>query len=233
MDNIEMMQPGQQVMGPQAMEPQPQVMNRTSELQQLELNNEMIPMTNRALQAHLINDLVQGIKTLANKKTYYTRNSRSDVTWKQYQKWEAQQLATLSNKSEAAIATGIGGYNVIQRRFDNMNINLKRGTKSNYLCGTETCKERGLRIKSALYKLSTFSPESLGNIGVGNFVANAGNWATRGITRGLVGAPASNAAMPNGTMTPQAPGAAPKKRFWLFGGKRTRRKRTRRNRTRR
>jgi len=91
-------------------------------------------------------------------------------------KADMEKLRKLDGKVRKSILNGIIGYNVAQRRFDNLNPLLTREEKSKYPCGSVTCKKRGKKIKNALIELSKFDEHSLGEIGVGGFMVSTGNY---------------------------------------------------------
>ena len=91
-------------------------------------------------------------------------------------KADMEKLRKLDGKARKAILNGIVGYNVAQRRLDNINPFLTRESKSKYPCGSVTCKKRGKKIKNALIELSKFDEHSLGEIGVGGFMVSTGNY---------------------------------------------------------
>lgn len=90
---------------------------------------------------------------------------------------DIEKLRKLDGKVRKAIMAGIAGYNVAQRRLDNLNPFLTRETKSKYPCGSVTCKQRGKKIKNALIDLSKFPPEALGDFGVIGTAVSTFNYA--------------------------------------------------------
>jgi hypothetical protein len=160
-----------------------------------------------------------------------------NTSWNTYLKKEINQLSLLNSKSAKAISGGISAYNVFQRRIDNGNLYLQREPKSTYPCGSTTCKERGQKIKDALIEIASYSPESLGSIGVTTVASSAQDWILKGI--GVRNKPtnvapdANNVAVDANNVAKVAPDAkvAPvtppvtKKSWWsVFGGRRTRRR---------
>jgi len=91
-------------------------------------------------------------------------------------KADMEKLRKLDGKIRKSILNGIIGYNVAQRRLDNLNPFLTREEKSKYPCGSVTCKKRGKKIKNALLELSKFDEHSLGEIGLGGFAVSAANY---------------------------------------------------------
>ncbi len=89
---------------------------------------------------------------------------------------DMEKLRRLDGKVRKAIMAGIAGYNVAQRRLDNINPYLTRETKSKYPCGSVTCKQRGKKIKNALIELSKFDEHALGEIGVGGTIVSSANY---------------------------------------------------------
>lgn len=89
---------------------------------------------------------------------------------------DMEKLRKLDGKIRKAILTGVAGYNVAQRRLDNLNPYLTREAKSKYPCGSVTCKQRGKKIKNALLELSKFDEHALGEIGVLGQFESVGNY---------------------------------------------------------
>lgn len=164
---------------------------------------------------HLIEDLNKGINALTSKRDALLNSTATDSTpWNTYLTQEINQLSLLNSKSAKAISGGISSYNVFQRRLDNANPSLQRDPKSTYPCGSTTCKERGQKIKDALIEIASYSPESLGSIGVTSVASNAIDWTLKGV--GL-------RAKPN-TDEPVNASQPVTKQSWWFGGRRTRRR---------
>jgi len=91
-------------------------------------------------------------------------------------KADMEKLRKLDGKIRKAIMTGIAGYNVTQRRLDNINPKLAREEKSKYPCGSVTCKQRGKKIKNALLEISKIDEHALGEIGVVGTFKSANNY---------------------------------------------------------
>ena len=91
-------------------------------------------------------------------------------------KEDMEKLRKLDGKVRKAILLGIAGYNVAQRRLDNLTPFLAREEKSKYPCGSVTCKQRGKKIKNALLDLSKFDEHSLGEIGALGNLASTVNY---------------------------------------------------------
>jgi hypothetical protein len=93
-------------------------------------------------------------------------------------KADMEKLRKLDGKIRKAIMAGVAGYNVAQRRLDNINPNLTREEKSKYPCGSVTCKQRGKKIKNALLEIAKIDEHALGEIGVAGTFESAGNYFT-------------------------------------------------------
>lgn len=102
------------------------------------------------------------------------------TTWSQDKenliKADMEKLRKLDGKIRKAIMAGVAGYNIAQRRLDNINPNLTREEKSKYPCGSITCKQRGKKIKNALLEIAKIDEHALGEIGVAGTFESAGNY---------------------------------------------------------
>ena len=131
--------------------------------------------TRRQRGGELVNELtpqeLEAIKK-QQREEVYTWNKDKDIAIKN----QMEKLRKLDGKVRKAILTGIAGYNVAQRRLDNVNPYLAREEKSKYPCGSVTCKQRGKKIKNALIYLSKFDEHALGEIGVLGQFASLGNY---------------------------------------------------------
>jgi hypothetical protein len=153
------------------------------QLQDLEIAADMANqrVTLGAVKQHLTEDLNKGMKILGVKGSSVT-NLQNNIAWDLYLQNETKELSNLgSNSAAAAIGASISGYNVYKRQRDHLNPYLTRTQKSKYPCGSITCKERGQEIKDALYKFASYSPESLGRMGMKAFASNATDWTAKAV----------------------------------------------------
>jgi hypothetical protein len=208
-------------------------------IQQMELNADNNNSVVKLVEAkeHLIEDLKKGINVLTSKLNALSQGTLDDTSWNDYLKKEINQLSLLNSKSAKAISGGISAYNVFQRRLDNANLSLQREPKSTYPCGSTTCKERGQKIKDALIEIASYSPESLGSIGVASAASNGLDWTLKAVgvrDKPTNVAPDANNVAPvanvavdaNNNVAKVAPVTPPvtQKSWWSFGGRRTRRR---------
>jgi hypothetical protein len=161
-------------------------------------------------------------RDLARMKERYEKQinnvDNQNMPLKMLEKNEIDTLSKLNGKIRKSLSASIGAYNVAQRRLDNLNPYLSRETKSNYPCGSITCKQRGRNIKNALIDLSQFSEEALGSIGVGTFIKSAANY--------LVGN--NDQTRRKEQVQPENPTPPPppkEKKGWFWGGKTRKHKR--------
>ena len=161
-------------------------------------------------------------RDLARMKERYEKQLNNvdtqNMSLKTLEQNEIDTLSKLNGKIRKALSASIGAYNVAQRRMDNLNPYLSRETKSNYPCGSITCKQRGRKIKNALVDLSQFSEEALGSIGVGTFVKSAANYLVGNNDQSRL----REQQVPS---TPPPPTEPPKKTGWFWGGKTRKHKR--------
>ena len=208
--------------------------NYFGDLQNIELtaDDNKQDVTVGQVKPYLLADLNRGIDTLTSKSETFVDNQ----SWKKYVNDEINAIRSLNTMSEKALVACIGAYNVKQRREDDLTMTMDRAktayngqendalkrVKSSYPCGSNTCKDRGHRIKAALYNLASYSPEALGDIGVISVASSGLDWTSK-----FVGmkdkTPQANALVPS---TPTSNSS-----WWPFsrktdkvGGRRTRRK---------
>lgn len=131
----------------------------------------------KSVKDYLYSDLEESIQLLKSKQANL-KNISDDMTWEYYVNNEVRAMTYMSNgKSIKGLTGAIAAYNVFKKRADNLN--LTRGfnrEQTGFTCGTNTCKERGQKIKEALTVLATFSPDALGSFGVMDVTASAFNW---------------------------------------------------------
>jgi hypothetical protein len=121
----------------------------------------------------LLADLDAQIQTLQSKRQNI--QDADDGLWADYLDKEAYAITGLQSLIASGIVNAISAYNSGRRRLENVDITLKRQpTSSGIRCNTITCKQRGEDIKKALIQLATFSPETLGNLGMASLIANTG-----------------------------------------------------------
>jgi hypothetical protein len=195
------------------------------------------------MKVFLLADLDRSIEDLKKKREQL--NSENDETpWSTYVNKEISALSSYGEgKSAKALVVAIGSYNFLDR-----NTQLQKGLKfmqdrTKYTCGTMSCKERGFKIKQALTDLLTYSPDALASLGINSNMSNAyGYWL------GKPSAPVATNATPvannqnatpvannqnapavdankNQNATPANKNPADTKKWWSWGGKRTRRRR--------
>jgi hypothetical protein len=133
------------------------------------------PLLNPNETGQMVNELTSQEVDEINKQQKEELNS-----WSQDKenliKADMEKLRKLDGKIRKAIMAGVAGYNVAQRRLDNINPNLTREEKSKYPCGSVTCKQRGKKIKNALLEIAKIDEHALGEIGVSGTFESAGNY---------------------------------------------------------
>ena len=132
------------------------------------LNEELQHPTNlpenSTFRSKLETEFLQKIRDKHEERRAHQSNTTEDT--KEVIKNGMYKSARVSGKLMKMIMASIAAYNFQSRRLNDLSFKSRKA-RSNYPCGSDTCKERALKIRNALIQLLfDYPPEALAELGI-------------------------------------------------------------------